>query len=801
MVKIAAKSLILLVWTMASSSLSAGEVLSFNRDVRPILSDRCFACHGPDSGKREADLRLDRRENAIASAIIPGDPESSELIHRIRSTDTEMMMPPADSHKLRLTDEQVAVMERWIKEGARYEPHWSFFPPRRSAVPESSGIDARDPIDAYIGVRQTERGIGFHHEADPGTLARRISFDLVGLPPEPFEVDRFERSERPDRLERWADELLGSPAFGERLTSYWFDLVRFADTVGYHGDQEHAIWPYRDYVLDALNANMPFDQFTREQLAGDLLPKASVDQKIATAYNRVLQTSHEGGVQPKEYLLKYAADRVRNLSSVWLGLTMGCAECHDHKFDDLTQKDFYQLAAFFADIEEKGDFAGAGNVTPTRRDPEIVVLSRTDREMISEKKDQLDALQFQLTQLLGAFASNDWSELSKKKGEILELRRRMDRLHEEIVLVSKNKTRVMVTASRARRPVRILSRGDWMDESGPMVEPAIPAAFRSMTDPLGSDGTRLDLANWLSSPTNPLTSRVLVNRLWYLYYGAGLAKNLEDVGSQGDRPTHPELLDALSLDLMESGWDIKGIIRRLVNSTTYRQSSLPTTEAMRIDPNNELWTRQGRSRRPAEMIRDAALATSGLLVREVGGRSVRPYQPAGYYAHLNFPQRQYVEDTGPYLFRRSIYTHWQRQYLHPMLKAFDAPSREECTAQRQPSNTPAASLVLLNDPEFVEAARFFGLRVIREGPASDAQRLAWMVRQAFGRSFDEDELTLLIEYVARNRASFREELESARKLVRIGRAPSPADIDDVEWATWTAVARVLFNLDEMITRY
>ncbi len=799
--RIAAWGILLGAAMMVAGDLSAGEALSFNRDVRPILSDRCFTCHGPDSAKREADLRLDRRESAVASAIIPGDPESSELIRRIRSPDPELMMPPADSHKSRLTDQQVAVIEQWIKEGAPYEPHWSFIPPRRLAVPEVFGRDARDPIDAYISARQRERGIGFQQEADAGTLARRISFDLVGLPPESFEVDRFQKSNRPDRLERWTDELLASPAFGERLASYWFDLIRFADTVGYHGDQEHAIWPYRDYVLDALNTNRPFDQFTREQLAGDLLPEASVDQRIATAYNRVLQTSHEGGVQPKEYLLKYAADRVRNLSAVWLGLTMGCAECHDHKFDDLTQRDFYQLAAFFADIQEKGDFKGAGDITPTRRDPEILVPSSIDREMITVMTKQLDALRSRQIDLLTSFAFNDWSELALKKEEISPLRPQMDRLQEEIGRVSKNKARVMVTASTARRPVRVLARGDWMDESGPIVEPAIPTAFQSMKASPESDQTRLDLANWLTSPANPLTSRVLVNRLWYLFHGTGLAKNLEDIGSQGDWPTHPDLLDALSLDLIENRWDIKGIVRRMVNSTTYRQSSLPSKEAMAIDPNNELWTRQGRSRRPAEMIRDAALATSGLLVREIGGRSVRPYQPAGYYSHLNFPQREYVEDTGPYLFRRSIYTHWQRQYLHPMLKAFDAPSREECTAQRQPSNTPAASLVLLNDPEFVEAARFFGLRAMREGPASDADRLTWMARQAFGRGFDDEELVLLVKYVALNRASFKEDLESAQKLIQIGRAPSPADIDNVEWATWTAAARVLFNLDEMITRY
>ncbi len=352
--KITARLILLFLAMMVSGDLSAGEILSFNRDVRPILSDRCFACHGPDSAKREADLRLDRRESAVASAIIPGDPDASELVRRIRSSDPELMMPPADSHKDRLTDVQIAVIERWIKEGAPYEPHWSFIPPRRSAVPEVSSIDARDPIDAYISARQRAKGIGFQREADAATLARRVSFDVIGLPPEPFEVDRFASNTRADRLERWTDELLASPAFGERLASYWFDLVRFADTVGYHGDQEHAIWPYRDYVLDALNANMPFDQFTREQLAGDLLPNASVDQKIATAYNRVLQTSHEGGVQPKEYLLKYAADRVRNLSAVWLGLTMGCAECHDHKFDDLSQRDFYSLPPSLRTSKRRG---------------------------------------------------------------------------------------------------------------------------------------------------------------------------------------------------------------------------------------------------------------------------------------------------------------------------------------------------------------------------------------------------------------------------------------------------------------
>jgi hypothetical protein len=699
-----------------------------------------------------------------------------------------------------LSEEECRRIEAWIAQGAAYEPHWSFLPPRRSTITNSAGGDSTDPIDAFIAKGQQAVGVTFRGPADARTLARRLSFDVTGLPPSPDEVDAIDKETRPDRWDRWVDRLLASPAYGERMASYWFDLVRFADTVGYHGDQEHAIWPYRDYVVDAFNANLPFDQFTREQIAGDLLPERSVDQQIASAYNRVLQTSHEGGVQPKEYLLKYAADRVRNVSAVWLGLTMGCAECHDHKFDDLTQRDFYQLSAFFSDIEEKGDFKGAGDITPTRRDPEIEVLSRVDRERLADLQSRQKVIDAQLARLAMDFATSDWSDLPGQHPEWLRYGREREQLERERQTLSKRKARVMVTKSTRPRPVRVLARGDWMDETGPVVGPAVPTAFRDEQQPVGT--SRRDLADWLTSRSNPLTARVLVNRLWYLFHGRGLAKNLEDVGSQGDWPTHPELLDTLALDLMESSWDVKGMVRRMVSTATYRQSSRIDEATERLDPNNDHWSRQLRLRWPAEMIRDAALVHSGLLVRTVGGRSVRPYQPAGYYSHLNFPPREYVEDKGSHLFRRSLYTHWQRQYLHPMLKAFDAPSREECTAQRQSSNTPAAALVLLNDPEFVEAARLFALRALQESAGDDQDRLDWMTREVFGRSFDEQERAPLMNLLQGQRKAFAQDPKSARALVSIGQAPSAVGgVSDVEWAAWTSVARVLFNLDEMVTRY
>ncbi|MEQ8787625.1 MAG: PSD1 and planctomycete cytochrome C domain-containing protein [Pirellulaceae bacterium] len=767
------------------ATLAAAPRIEFNRDIRPILSDKCFACHGPDEKHREADLRLDTAEGA-KSAITAEKPEASELIARITSEDESERMPPSQSKKT-LSPREIELLRQWVAQGAEYQPHWSFVPPRRGEAPavKQAAWPAGD-IDRFILARLEAEAITPSPEADKITLARRLAFDLTGLPPTPAEVRAFVQDESPDAYERLVDRLLDSPHYGERMAMYWLDLVRYADTVGYHGDQEHAITPYRDWVIKAFNDNMPFDQFTIEQLAGDLLPDATIDQKIASGYNRVLQTSHEGGVQKQEYLHKYDADRVRSLSGVWMGATLGCAECHNHKFDPYTQKDFYSLAAFFADIDDMQTFRG-GDTTPTKREPELVVISPIDRAQIAAMMDELEKLK-------GPYAS-----AAAGSPDANRLEQRIAALKQEIASRQQAKRRTMVTASVEPRTIRVLERGDWLDDSGEVVEPATPR-FMGRLDVGDRRATRLDLAHWLTSDDHPQTSRVLVNRLWHLFFGAGLSDSLEDTGAQGEWPTHPKLLDWLAVELVDSGWDVKHLVKLLVVSRTYCQSSLDRPELRQRDPANRLYARQSRWRLPAEMVRDNALSVSGLLVDRLGGPSSRPYQPEGYYAHLNFPKRKYVSDKDAGQYRRGVYMHWQRQFLHPMLKAFDAPSREECTARRPVSNTPSAALTLLNDPTFVEAARVFAQRILRDGGKTAEQRLAFAWRECLSREPSADELHVLAQLFEQNLADYRADAAAAESLTAIGLAPRPKDLDTAELAAWTTVARALLNLHETITR-
>jgi hypothetical protein len=755
----------------------------FNRDVRPILSDKCFACHGPDEKHRKAKLRLDVAKDALASGVlVAGKPEKSELIARVTAAEISEQMPPAKSGK-KLTAAEIETLKKWVAEGAKYAPHWAYVPPERHPIPVNRApkASAVNFIDHFLLARLEKEGLTFAPEADRRTLARRLYFDLTGLPPTPAEVEAFAADNDPNAYEKLVDKLLASDHYGERMATYWLDLVRYADTVGYHGDQDHHASPYRDYVIDAFNLNEPFDQFTREQLAGDLLPKPTTDQKIATCYNRLLQTSHEGGVQPKEYIAIYAADRVRNVSAVWMGATVGCAQCHDHKFDPYTARDFYSLAAFFADVDDEKHLRGGGaDTVPTKRAPEIAVHTRRERERLGALKAQLA--------ILGRVETD-----AEKK--------HFAALTKEIEAIEKAQRLVMVTQALATpRTTRVLPRGNWLDDTGPVVEPAIPAFLGK----LKTDGraTRLDLANWLvdaKTGAGGLTARVFVNRLWYLFFGAGLSRSLEDFGGQGEPPTHPELLDNLAVEFAAK-WDVKHVVKLIVMSRAYRQSSVASAALAERDPENRLVARQGRWRLPAESIRDNALFVSGLIVLDVGGPSAKPYQPAGFYKHLNFPKREYVANKDAKQWRRGVYVHWQRQYLHPMLKAFDASTREECAAQRARSNTPLAALVLLNDPTFIEAARVLGQHTLEEGGKTDAERLAFAFRQVTQRTPDNFEAKALLKLLEKNRTAYKADAKAAGELLKIGLAPLPKDVDAAELAAWTAVGRALLNLSETLTR-
>ncbi len=1063
------------------------DVIEFNRDIRPILSDNCFACHGPDKNKREAELRLDTQagllgDDGTGGVVLPGRTGGSELFRRITAEDETERMPPAESGK-QLTPRDVALIRKWIEQGAKWEGHWSFQPLRPSHVPAPADAPAgflQNEIDAFTLAAMRAHGLTPSPEADRRTLIRRLSFDLTGLPPTPEEVRRFLADDGADAWERLVDGYLASPHYGERMALWWLDLVRYADTVGYHGDQSVSVSPFRDYVIQSFNDNKPFDQFTIEQLAGDLLPEPTLEQRIASGYNRLGMMSAEGGVQPKEYLAKYIAERVRNFGGTWLGVTLGCCECHDHKFDPFPTKDFYSTAAFFADIQERGLYSGAnadGNWGPQVQVPTAEQTRRLKDfdAQIAEVKHLLDtptpdlaaaqaewertqvpwtvlrpaaltaangttlALQddgsilasgaspatetytlavanvpmgitalrldilphdslpkqgpgrggngnFVLTeveatvtpagdgaaaepvklqnatatyeQTSGANKHPDkkWSiastidsdakgptwgwavmeQVGKANGAVFETaadiaggegttltlvlkhnsehaqhtlgrfrisattaprpvratdlppaeteallriaadqrneqqrnqlaayyrtiapllepsRVKLKELEQARTALDQQITTTLVTATVEPRMIRVLPRGNWMDETRDAVQPAFLQALPQTGARTDARMSRLDLAKWVVAPDNPLTARAFANRMWDLFLGSGLSRKLDDLGAQGQWPSHPELLDWLAAEFSgvadtlrvpsdvagtlrvpsdvagtlrvpsagdtsnptdksadgtrsvpatpPRAWDVKRLVKLIVMSGTYRQSALASPPLREADPDNRWLARQARFRLDAEMVRDNALRISGLLVERMGGKSAFPYQPPGYFAYLNFPAREWQNDTGEDLYRRGLYTHWQRQYLHPALLAFDAPSREECAADRPRSNTPLQSLVLLNDPSYVEAARVFAANILREGGTTTADRLDWAFHRATARPVRPAEIEVLSALLDKHRREAAAEPESAGELLKVGAMPLDAAMDKTELVAWTSVARAILNLHEVVTR-
>jgi hypothetical protein len=816
--------------------------VDFNRDIRPIFADACYQCHGPDKGQRKAGLRLDTRAGIFGkrSTVAPGKPEESEIYRRLVADDTTERMPRAASNKT-LTSRQIALVKRWIEQGAEYKGHWAYIQPTRPQVPAAAEAGfVRNPVDRFILARLKEVGLEHAPEADRITLIRRLSFDLIGLPPTRAEVDAFVADQSPAAYEKLVDRLLASPHYGERMAMYWLDLVRYADSIGYHSDNPMNVSPYRDHVIRVFNDNQPFDRFTVEQLAGDLLPGSTREQKIASAYNRLLQTTAEGGAQPKEYIAKYAADRVRNFATVWLGSTMGCCQCHDHKFDPFTMRDFYSLEAFFADVKEPAVGLREGGL-PVPSPAQAEESKRVDDELaVAKARFEAPSLEVALAQAawererflfrpgkpkalddsfvgppelpsdvaaalavapdkrspdqrktIAVFYRSIAPALARVRTEVADLEKHQSELAKAI-------PKCIVTTADKPRTIRILPRGNWLDDTGEQVQPAVPKAL----PPLEGKGrlTRLDLAHWIVARDNPLTTRVFVNRLWKLFFGQGLTKTLDDVGAQGDWPTHPEMLDWLAVEFFDRGWDVKHMVRLLVTSGAYRQASQPTARQKELDPYNRYLARQARFRLDAEMVRDNALAVSGLLNRQIGGVSVFPYQPTGYWAALNFPPREWHNDKGDKLYRRGMYTHWQRSFPHPSLLAFDAPSREECSVDRPRSNIPQQALVLLNDPTFVEAARAFAERIAKEGGDTPQQRATRAFAEILSRPPIPAEVHVLVELYERHRTEFAADRDSANKLLHTGDHPAPSAADPVELAAWTSVARVLLNLHETVTR-
>jgi len=823
--------------TLSLPATAAEPKVSYSRQIKPILAGKCFACHGPDEKERKGELRLDVRDEAVPAVIKPQDAEHSELIVRITSDDADLRMPPTDSKKPGVTPEEVKLIRQWIDQGAEYDAHWAYVKPTRPEVPVVNQPDwPVNPIDYFILAGLEAKGLKPSPESDARTLVRRLSFDVIGLPPRWADLEKF--ADREKAYEAYVDELLASPHFGERMALYWLDIVRYADTGGYHSDNHRDVSPYRDYVIDSFNGNRPFDQFTVEQLAGDLLPGATTEQRIASGYNRLLQTTEEGGAQPKEYAAKYSADRVRNTAVIWLASTMGCCECHSHKFDPFTHQDFYSFAAFFADISEKP--VGRQDQTKLPTAEQAAKLKEIDERLAAAKLELavktpeltasrekweaatvaeppkglagpvLEALKTEVAKRTAKQEELLDAEFRKQAPELAEERKKVTAIEKERSEFDATIPSTLVSMAVTQRTIRILPRGNWLDDSGEIVQPAIPAflsvgnALRGVPSVAAEETagrqTRLDLARWIASLENPLTARVFVNRLWALAFGRGIARSLEDFGSQGESPTHPELLDWLATDFALSGWDVKRTFKLILMSRAYRQSSAPSKEALAKDPTNDLFSRQSRHRLEAELIRDNALAVSGLLEKKIGGPSVKPYQPAGYWQYLNFPKREWQNDKGESQYRRGLYTYWQRTFLHPSLAAFDASSREEACAMRPRSNTPQQALVLLNDPTYVEAARALAGRILTEGGKSTAERLDFAFRQVLTRSPRPEEVKTLTALLEKHQREFAVEKESAQSFLAVGDLKSPESLDPAELAAWTSVSRVLLNLHETITR-
>jgi hypothetical protein len=825
---------LVLVFLLGATPTAAEAPIRFGRDILPILSDNCFHCHGPDEAARQSDLRLDTQEGALSAgasgekAIVPGDSAASELIRRITAADDEMRMPPVDSNR-KLTEQQKQLLKRWIDAGAQWGRHWAFEPPQRGPLPEVQKRDwPRNAIDHFILARLDEEGLKPSPAAEKEALLRRVTLDLTGLPPTVEELDAFLADDSPQAYEKAVDRLLASPHYGERWCWDWLDAARYADTSGYQGDPERTMWPWRDWVIRAINANMPYDQFTVEQLAGDLLSEATREQILATGFHRNHMYNGEGGRIAEETRVENVFDRVETTGTVWLGLTIGCARCHDHKFDPLTQREYYQFYDYFNQTSEDGAGRG-GQVKPVvemasdqqkqrqaeLRDEvaeqnraveklELELFARDEGKNASESPAAAELKQ-ELRQSLAKpprqRAANLLDDLAKAFNEpspeyaaaVKKLRATLDaqRRHDAAL------PRVMVMDQIAKpRETHILAKGAY-NKPLDKVTSGVPASL----PPLPAEGinNRLALARWLVSRDHPLTARVTVNRYWQAIFGVGLVKTVEDFGVQGEKPSHPELLDWLAVEFMEGGWNVKALHRLLVTSATYRQSSRTTAALRERDPENRLLARGPRYRLPSWIIRDQALAASGLLVDKLGGPAVKPYQPAGIWEEATFGKVTYQHDSGDKLYRRTLYTFWRRIVGPTMI--FDNSPRQVCMIKAFHTNTPLHALTTLNETIYIEAARNLAERVLaRAEQASDHERLTWLFRLATSRRPSSDESEILSQRLTILRQQYAADLEGAVKLLSVGESKRNQALDAAEHAAWTGIASLVLNLDEVISK-
>ncbi len=838
---------------VGAAHADAEDSVRFNRDVLPILAESCYACHGADKAAREADLRLDRRESAILDrdgthAIVPGQPEQSELWKRVVSSDPQFVMPPPQTGR-RLNETQREVLRRWISRGAVYEPHWAYIPPRQIEPPEMPGSVSE--IDRFVRSRLLQEGLQPSPPADRATLIRRVTLDLIGLPPTPLEVDAFVNDSRADAFERVVERLLASEHFGERWARWWLDLAHYADSDGYLQDfVRPTAWRYRQWVVDAFNRDLPFDRFTIEQLAGDLLPgkpqggSATIQQRIATGFLRNTLSNREGGADLEEYRVRQVVDRTVTVGTVWLALTTGCAECHDHKFDAIKQREFYQLYAFFNCVDEVNIDAPL----PEETEPYRLVKAACDRkraELLAPVGEALAELQVdwerrlmdaevnpnadfawqralevlgltwgqgqgegqlegvniiktplaertpeQRDRLLDYFLANAPALYSPKFEEIKvsELHAKLAALRTDLPAITRAPT---ITQTNQLRSAHVHVRGDFR-RRGEEVSPGTPAALPAL--PAGKKADRLAFAQWLVSPEHPLTARVTVNRLWQELFGRGFVATSENFGVRGGLPSHPELLDWLAIEFVRNGWSLKETLRQIVLSETYRQSSQSRPDLAERDPANRLLARQARLRLSAETVRDVALASSGLLNRTIGGPSVKPPQPASVTKE-GFDNK-WETSKGADRYRRGLYTFIQRTSPFAQFVTFDFPDSSRSCTRRERATTPLQALNLLNDPVFFEAAQALAARIWNQARGDDAQRLNHAFLLTLSRPPQPEEARRLLAYLEQQQALFESEDETGSDLLQ------NAEVDGIpaERAAWVALASVLLNLDEFITR-
>ncbi|PSR52846.1 hypothetical protein AHMF7605_04550 [Adhaeribacter arboris] len=742
-----------------SSAGSLPDQVSYNFDIRPILSDNCYACHGPDANKREAGLRLDiaeeaykaLEENPTAHALVPGKPELSVVYQRISSPDTAMVMPPAGSN-LKLTTREIQLIQKWIKQGAKYEPHWAFVAPKKPALPLIKQKDwARNQIDYFILEKQEQKGLSPNPEADKERLLKRVSLDLIGLPPSLQLMDRFLADTSANAYEKIVDELLRNPAYGEKMAVHWLDVARYADSHGFQDDGYRTQWPWRDWVIHALNRNMSYKDFITWQLAGDLMPNATKEQLLATGFNRNHKITEEGGVVDEEYRVMYVTDRSDTFGKALLGVTTECARCHDHKYDPFSQKEYYQLYSFFNNVKEVGIESVIGGPETYAKKPLITISNE-------EVKNILTFINKQDTSRLIVSVMGDLDTLRK---------------------------------------THILNRGAY-DAPGKEVQPGTPKAILPFNKKYPKN--RLGLAQWLFDERNPLTARVYVNRVWQEFFGKGIVKTSGDFGMQGELPSHPALLDWLAVDFREHSWDTKRLVKQLVTSATYRQSAVITPEKLKTDPNNILLARAPRYRIPAEFVRDLVLASSGLLNKTIGGPSVKPYQPPGLWEGATSGRgllSVYKQDHGTSLYRRGMYTLIKRTVPPPSMSIFDASNRDQCEVKRLNTNTPLQALIMMNDPTVLEASRVLAAKLLQENsPANDKIQKAF--RTIVCRQPNKKEMQLLSNY-------YQDELKTlnkpiAEKRLSVGEYPLPAKTDKIKLAALMQVVTTIYNLEETLSK-